>query len=160
MAIAHRLIQFRTGDFEEVKEAMAQAANRTDGSLWLRFQPWVDDEHMPVPKGLAGLFSSRGPQIPEATWIPAQGSGNQAEPTQVGIRHATGPGALDRLTASGVRPPSGWKLIQEHTKRGLVFGIPPGDPFDLAIDYVLGACAVLAMVPTDDRWTARVSDAS
>jgi hypothetical protein len=38
-----------------------------------------------------------------------------------------------------------------------LFAIAPGSPSDQVVEFALGAAAVLAEVPTDDRWVAQVS---
>lgn len=156
MGIEHRQVHFRTGDTSEVIADLDRISAESTGKEWVTISPWVDPEHLPVTSVLRRMFTARGPKVPEVTWFPAHGD----EPAQLGILHATGPNALDRLASAGTTAPATWRSIGDHSKRGVLFAIAPGSSSSQVVDFAVGAAATLAEVPTDDRWIAQVSVAS
>lgn len=153
MALTHEVIQFRTGDPSEIVDVMALFAREADGKGWLTFTPWVDDDFVPERKVLRVVFSSKGPELPSITWVPAHGD----TASQVGLLHPAGKYALQQLADAGVHPPDGWTADQDHPKRGLVFRLPPASDHATTIRFATDAAAVLSELPIDDRWVARKS---
>lgn len=147
------MVHFRSDDFSEVCQEIREIQQRSNGREWLTISPWVDAENLPVKSLLHRIFSARGSKVPEATWVPEM----DGEPAQLGFMHAQGPGALARLVDAGVTIPDGFAKVGDHSKRGLLFGIHPDTSAEEVMSFVLAASAVLAEVPTDDRWIAQVS---
>lgn len=150
------MVHFRDRDLSEVVDEFDRIAGDADGSEWITVSPWVDPENLPVVSMLHRIFSARGTQVPEATWVAAQ----QGEPAQLGILHATGAGALDRVHEAGVKVPETWRKLGDHSKRGLLFAIHPDTSTEAIIEFALDASRALSRVPTDDRWVAQVSTAN
>lgn len=153
MAIDHRMVHFRTDDLTEVVDEMAGILERATEREWVTIAPWVDPENLPIVSLLRRIFSARGSQVPEATWVPPQGR----EPAQLGFLHATGPGAYERLEEAGVRIPGDWVKVSDHSKRGLLFAIHPDTELGDVLTFAIAAAEALASVPTDDRWVAQIS---
>ena len=153
MAIEHRMVHFRTGDLSEVVAEIESISARQVDNEWVTISPWVDPEHLPVVSVLRRLFSGRGSKVPEVTWVPAQGR----EPAQFGVLHSTGPQALERLGERGVVLPSTWKMVSDHSRRGLLMGVHPDTTGEQVVRAAIDAAAALAAVPTDDRWVAQIS---
>ena len=153
MAIDHRQVHFHTDDVDEVVAEITRIAEVADGSEWVTIAPWVDPENLPVVSVLRRLFSARGSKIPEVTWVPAQ----SGEPAQLGVLHATGPDALSRLHERGVAIPDSWRKLGDHSKRGLLFALPPETTPATVLRVAIETARALAEVPTDDRWVAQVS---
>jgi len=149
------MMHFRTDDLAEVIAEMEAISERANEREWVTVAPWVDPENLPVVSVLRRMFSARGSKVPEVTWVPEQGR----EPAQLGVLHATGPGAFDRLTDSAVQIPPTWVKVSDHSKRGLLFAIPPGTSASEVLTFAIAAARALAEVPTDDRWVAQVSTA-
>jgi hypothetical protein len=133
----------------EEMEAMAAA-----GSGWLNVSPGLDMDEAPPPQsGLSRLLGSRGPTVPLGTWTPA----GKRDPSTVGIEHGEGPKAADRLAELGSPVPDGWRVLQDHPKRGLVVAMPPPttqDQLDHALGWLLRATATLCSWPRTGEWRA------
>ncbi len=149
------MVHFRDDDPAEVVDEIDRISALGDGSEWLTISPWVDAEHLPVRSVLHRLFSARASKVPEVTWVPPQ----DGEPAQIGVLHATGAQAFERLQERGVAVPATWHKIGDHSKRGLLLAIHPATPTADVLDFALDAARALAEVPTDDRWVAQVSSA-
>lgn len=133
---------------------MAHVASRNDGLEWVNLQPWVDPDQLPRVSLLRHIFSSKGQPVPTGTWVPGHTSGKEPTSTEVGIQHGFGVGALARLNEQAVAIPADWTVIQEDTRRGLVFTVARGEDPRVALDFMVAACAALSGVDTDDRWLA------
>lgn len=156
MGVDKETMQFRSGDLSEVIDAMRDAA-ASDGTTWLNFQPWVDQEQMPKVSLIRHLFSNRGFSVPTATWIPGQLDGKKGPtPTEVGIQHGAGKQALNQLVDADVTWPTDWRPMQDHIRRGIVFEAPTGSSYDETLAFLLPALRVLAQVPVDDRFVAGI----
>ena len=153
VAIEHRMVHFRSDDRSELVNEIAAIATEASGRRWVTVSPWVDHENLPVVSILHRLFSARASKVPEVTWVPAKGE----DPAELGVLHGTGPGALKRLVDAGVSAPDGWRPIQDHSKRGLLFLLPAEVPAETIVDFAVTVAAVLAEVPTDDRWVGQIS---
>jgi len=160
MGVDKETMQFRSGDLDEVLDAMRTAA-ASDGASWLNFQPWVDQDQMPKVSLIRHLFSKRGFAVPTATWIPASlATKNGPKPTEVGFQHGAGANALNQLVDAGVNWPADWRPMQDHIRRGIVFETPTGGSPDEALDFILPALGVLSQVAVDDRFVAGILSGS
>lgn len=125
---------------------------------WVNVQPGVAPEDVPrADAGLFAVFSGRGPVVPVATWTaPSPRRRGPPEPEQAGIQHPAGARAAARLADAGLAVPAGWRVVQDHPRRGLVVAIPPGAPHGAVLDWLLRATAELSAVPVTGRWRATV----
>lgn len=153
MSLNHRIVQFRAADPSEVVAEIDRIADRGDQQEWVTISPWVDVEEVPRVHPFARLFSGRGPKIPEVTWVPAA----EEQLAEVGVLHALGPHALPRLRDDGFQPPAGWTPTQDHSRRGILFTLPPGTDGRAIVNVAMVLCVHLAAVPIDDRWVSRLS---
>ncbi|HKN49529.1 MAG TPA: hypothetical protein VJ010_04830 [Actinomycetota bacterium] len=121
------------------------------GKGWVNFQPAVDADQEPPPRTkLFGLFSNAGPDVPLCTWVPGQPT------SSIGVQHATGPKAADRLKIVERGIPDGWRVRQDHPKRGLVVEVPGGVPNSRVLDWLLDAGTALSTMRLTGRWRAIV----
>src|SRR5690606_5562271 len=125
--VARRLreerIRFGRSSVAEVVERVRVLADLGEG--WINLQPVVDDSILAQGSfGLARAFSSRGPRIPQGTFVPASAGGRRPAPASVGLEHPSGPKALEQLAELGIVPPAGWRKRQDHAKRGIVLEVP------------------------------------
>jgi hypothetical protein len=111
---------------------------------WVNLQPEVDPD-VPIPSapGVFAVFSARGPVVPLGTWHPGERS--------VGLQHSTGTKA-----ASRVEVPPGWRVVQDHPKRGLVLRVPAGVTDADALAWLIRTGTALCPVPILGRWVAEV----
>lgn len=113
-------------------------------SGWVNLQPEADlDAEPDESSGLFGVFSSRGPTVPFATWHPGERS--------AGIQHGTGPKLAKR-----VELPEGWRVVQDHPRRGLVVRVPAGAPDEDVLAWLVATAGPLCPLPLLGRWVAEV----
>jgi hypothetical protein len=148
-----REVLFRVADPSPVLERMAELA---DGSGWMVFDAAVDEDDVPPPAAFGGLFTAKGPAVPELSWVPGAPGGRRREPLAVGIRHAAGPKAELRLAEAGVPVPDGWYVIQDNPRRGFVAQVPDNVPDADVLDWLLRAAPVLATVPLSGDWRVMI----
>jgi hypothetical protein len=144
-----REVLFRVEDPSPILERMAELA---DGSGWMVFDAAVAEDDVPPPAAFGGLFTAKGPAVPELSWVPGTPGGRRREPLAVGIRHGAGPKAKLRLAEAGVPVPDGWYVIQDNPRRGLVAQVPDTVPDADVLDWLLRAAPVLATVPLSGDW--------
>jgi hypothetical protein len=65
-------------------------------------------------------------------------------PTQVGIQHGAGPKVVGVLRNLGEPVPDGWRVTQDHSRRGLVAMVPNGTASETVLDWLLRAGTALA----------------
>ena len=148
------LIEFETGAEGEVVAAMEDLA---DGSGWLTLDPAIDERFPPPQQSVFGrLVSGRGPPVPRANWVPADMSRRRPEPVSVGILHGTGSKAVDRLAGKDIDVPDRWRVVADHSKRGLVVWVPIDiDDLDV-LRWTCAAARALTRIPLEQRWRAAV----
>jgi predicted phage tail protein len=52
--------------------------------------------------------------------------------------------------------PDGWRITQDHPRRGLVAQVPADADDRAVMDWLLGAAVLVCAVPVTGRWTASV----
>jgi hypothetical protein len=129
-------IDFATDNRTAVLAGMDQLAE--SGKGWINLSPALaEDEEPPARSSTFGLFSGRGPDVPLCTWVPGT-------PTQVGIQHGAGTKAVEVLRNLGEPVPDGWRVTQDHSRRGLVVLIPDGTSNEQVLGWLLRAGTALA----------------
>lgn len=152
MAIEHRSVQFRSTSPEELIAEIEAIRGRGRDTEWVTISPFVALEDVPETTMLRRLFTTRGPKIPEVTWVPA-GDGS----SQLGVLHAMGNDAGAQLSDLGVEVPAGFQMIQDHTRRGLLFAVVASAETATIVSFSVAAARALSAVPTDDRWVSQIS---
>jgi hypothetical protein len=145
-------------EFSEEERAPVVARMRAmaaAGAGWINFSPGLDvDVPPPERSALGALLGARGPTVPLATWTPAQGK----EPSSAGIQHAQGIRTVATLAERGVPVPEGWRVRQDHPRRGLVVVPVPEEQGGVGLDGVLGwllrAAGALTPVRRTGEWRA------
>lgn len=110
---------------------------------WVNLQPEVADIEEADRPSTFGIFSSRGPVVPFVTWHPGERS--------AGIQHGTGPKVARRIDV-----PDGWRVVQDHPKRGVVLRVPPDVADDAVLHWLLLTGEALCPAPLLGRWVAEV----
>lgn len=140
---------------EEVEAAMSRLVTDLDG--WVTFEPLFDEEALPpVSRSWLDIFSARGPVVPDASWVPGERKGDRITPLSVGLRHPSGSRAVSRLAEAGLPVPDGWRMVQDHPKRGLVLEARPGTAVDAGavLEWMFAALAALTPMPLTGVWRA------
>ena len=105
---------------------------------WINLSPAIDeDQELPERSSTFGLFSGRGPDVPLCTWVPGP-------PVEVGIQHGAGAKAVKVLGELGEPVPDGWRVTQDHSRRGLVVIPSEGASDETVLDWLLKAGTALA----------------
>lgn len=147
-------VEFEVGEDDEVVAAMADLA---DGSGWLTIDPAFDERFPPPEQTVFGrLMSGRGPAVPRANWVPAEVDRRRPEPVSVGILHGTGAGATDRLAAKEIAVPERWRVVGDHSKRGLVLWVPIDVDHTQVLRWTCAATRALTRIPLTGQWRAAV----
>ena len=136
MAAPPEQIDFAIDDRVAVLARMDQLAERGKG--WINLSPALEEDEEPPPRSSTfGIFSGRGPDVPLCTWVPGT-------PTQIGIQHGAGTKAVEVLRNLGEPVPEGWRVTQDHSRRGVVVLVPEGTTNEGVLDWLLRAGTALA----------------
>jgi hypothetical protein len=149
-------IEFAVESSAAVVAAMDQLGRAHDG--WINLQPEVHADDEPAPaRGLTTLLLA-GPvhDVPFCTWVAGKRTRQGVQPDSVGIQHAAGARVMARLTAAGLGLPEGWRLVQDHPRRGLVVSPPPGTPGEDVVKWLLDVASALSTVRLTGTWYAEV----
>ncbi|MGI9622029.1 MAG: hypothetical protein ACR2PK_04260 [Acidimicrobiales bacterium] len=157
MATRHRTFTFASTDIDGIADEMALFGTASDGRRWMNIVPDANEDEIHTGTLFWRVFSSRGPVIPQVTWVPQHEGRNGLEPAQLGVAHATGRRALDRLADRGVRPPPGFQVIQDHQKRGVVFVLEAGVDNSKIVEFAMGAIRELSPFDFEDAYMATFS---
>jgi hypothetical protein len=134
---------------------MAEASS--SGSGWINVEPVIDEEHEPPQPGPFAFLGGSTHKVPIVTWMPGKRAANgTVKPTTVGLQHASGPRVAWRLRDIGCALPDGWRITQDHPRRGLVATVPAEADNGEVIDWLLRAATAVCSVPSTGRWIASV----
>ncbi len=130
------LIDFKPDDRSAVVARMDQLSN--DKAGWINLSPALDEDEEPPPRSSTlGILSGRGPDVPLCTWVPGP-------PVEAGIQHGAGSRAVGVLRELGEPVPEGWRVTQDHSRRGLVVLVPDGIANETVLDWLVRAGTALA----------------
>jgi hypothetical protein len=136
-------------------EQAAPLAARHSG--WITLSPLVPSREQPPPQGpLAILISGERHDAPICSWVPGRQSRRQTKCDALGIQHSTGTGAVNRLAQAGIGVPTGWRVRQDHPRRGLVVEPPTGTPLLDMFGWLTRAGASLCRSSYDGRWEVTI----
>ena len=91
------------------------------------------------------------------TWLPGRsGPNGLSRSTTIGIQHAAGPHLAWKLRDLGLPVPEGWRVTQDHPRRGLVADVPADADDRSVMSWLLQAATAACTVPTTGRWRASV----
>ncbi len=157
MAIRHRTFSFSSVDTAGITDEMRSFAVGADGRRWMNIVPDADEADIHTGSIAWRIFSSRGPVIPQFTWFPSHPGRQRQEPAQLGLAHATGRGAVERLEKAGLSAPGTWELIQDHQKRGIIFLMRPEADDGEIVEYATVALRHLSPFGFEDAFLATFS---
>jgi hypothetical protein len=150
------IVEFDETRRAPVVEHMVELADRRRG--WINFTPGLDvDEPPPTRTALANLIGAKGPEVPLATWT-APGK-KPRDPSTIGIHHAQGPKIVRHLDEQRIPILDGWRVLQDHPKRGLVCAVPTTTDttqLDIVLEWLLRATGALCRVRRTGEWRALV----
>lgn len=149
-------IEFRgdaTGDvLAAVDEVMAA------GRGWVNVFPEVDQDAAKAvqPSVVGSLFRAPGPPIPQATLLAPTEGRRGRKPAQLGLTHGVGKMVVRLLAEQGLPLPEGWKVVQDHVRRGLVLRLDDPPDTMVALGWTLKAAEALCPIPVTGGWLAEV----
>ncbi len=151
-----RVIEFRVEDTTGVVRAMDELSEAHDG--WINLHPGVRPEDEPAPQGGLSTMLLAGAvhDVPVCTWVAGAVTRQGLQPDSVGVQRAAGTRVRSRITAAGVPVPEGWRLAQDHPRRGLVVNPPAGEAHEVVLAWILEVGAVLSAVRLTGEWRAEV----
>lgn len=148
-------IEFRRDDLDAVLARMTAMTAASSG--WVNVRPIVEAEHIPPPPGLFSIFGGSVHKVPTATWMPGKvDHSGSVGGTRIGLQHSSGPRVVARLRELGLPLPEGWRVVQDHPRRGLVATVPAGGDDAAVLVWLIRAAEALCAVPHTDRWRAEV----
>jgi hypothetical protein len=151
-----REIEFSPADTTPVVNEMALLAGAGDG--WINLLPGVPEDEQPPPPSLLGSILGAAPSpVTMCTWMPpGHGRKRGVEEVTIGIMHPRGRHAVAQLAEMGIALPEGWRVRQDHARRGLIVLAPQDTAHAQVLDWTLAAGAALALTSLTGSWQARV----
>jgi hypothetical protein len=147
--------EFAAHDDPELLASMAGV--EANGTGWINLEPVIDEEHEPPAPGPFAFLGGSTHKVPTVTWMPGKRTaGGTAKPTTVGLQHAAGPHVAWKLRDLGLPLPEGWRITQDHPRRGLVAVVAADADNRAVVDWLLRAALVVCTVPATGRWVASV----
>jgi hypothetical protein len=148
-------LEFGAPDDPELLAQMAKISSTRTG--WINVEPVIEEEHEPPGPGPFAFLGGSTHKVPIVTWMPGKLLANGTpKPTTVGLQHATGPRLALKLRDVGLALPEGWRITQDHPRRGLVAMVPADADDAVVMDWLLRSATFASMVPTTGRWMASV----
>jgi hypothetical protein len=157
MAREVREIEITSADSPSVLAEMARLAEARAG--WINILPGVDEDELADEGGrsvFSAVFGGSSPPVAMGSWFPPGSGRRGVDGATVGVMHPTGPLAVRRLVEAGVPLPDGWRVRQDHPRRGLIVEPTPGTPDRTVLDWVLRSTATLTTATLTGTWQARV----
>ena len=147
--------EFVAHDDPELAAHMTEVA--AGGTGWINVVPLIEENHQPPAPGPFAFLGGSTHQVPTVTWMPGKHlPDGTTRPTTVGVQHAAGAHLAWKLGDFGLTLPEGWRITQDHPRRGLVATVPPGAAPGAVMDWLLRLAAAVCTVPSTGRWEASV----
>lgn len=150
-------LEFRPEDTAAVVERMAALSTAEDG--WINLVPGVPDddetEDLARPSAFGALLGSAQSPLTMGTWMPAR-HGRRPREVTLGIMHPRGRRAVQQLADMGIPLPGGWRVRQDHNRRGLIVFPPDSASHADVLSWALRAGAALATTELTGSWQARI----
>jgi hypothetical protein len=148
-------LEFVAEDDPELLAQMRSVEAQRTG--WINIEPLIEEENEPPEPGPFAFLGGSTHKVPNITWMPGRlASNGTPKPTTVGLQHAAGPRIAWKLRDIGLPLPEGWRISQDHPRRGLVALVPADADDRTVIDWLLRAATFACAVPTTGRWRASV----
>ncbi len=152
-----RPVEFGFVAHDDAELLARMATVQAGGTGWINLEPVIDEEYRPAEPGPFAFLGGSTHLVPTVTWMPGRRqSGQPPRPTTVGLQHASGPRVAWRLRDLGRPVPEGWRVTQDHPRRGLVAEVPADADNAEVIAWLLGAATSVCQVEMTGRWTAAV----
>jgi hypothetical protein len=148
-------VEFVSAGDPALQEQMTELTAR--GTGWINVEPVIEEEYEPAPPGPFAFLGGSTHKVTTATWVPGRRQPDgSAKPATIGLQHAAGPRVARTLRDLGVPLADGWRITQDHPRRGLVVLVPADADNGTVMRWLLEASAAVCGVPTTGRWRASV----
>ena len=149
-------ITFDPAQPDRVLASLAQLCEA--GAGWMNLLPGVVEEaaEPEAGAGLFAIFGTRQAPVTMATLMPPKVDRRSTEGITLGLLHPTGPKAVPRLRDAGIALPEGWKVRQDHARRGLVVRTPVDEDPAAVVAWAVAAGTELCRAPMTGSWQAVV----
>lgn len=128
-------------------------------SGWINARPVILPQDEPPAPGMFAIFGGSPHKVPRLTWLPgAEGRDGATGRATVGLQHAGGPHAVRHLRDLGHPVPEGWRVTQDHPRRGLVAEVPAEADHAAVLGWLIEAGLALCEVPVTGLWRADIYD--
>ena len=152
---ALRRVEFVASVPGAVLADMADLRREADG--WINLLPGVDEEDdQPEGQSLFSVFGTRRQGVTMATWMPPRPGRRGGEVVHLGIAHSAGDRVGRFLATAGHPVPGGWRVDQDHPRRGLIVLVPPAELDEEVLAWALAATAALCTRRLTGSWQAEV----
>jgi hypothetical protein len=125
---------------------------------WCNLLPGVvdeDDDRRPtVQMPLAAMFGTRTTGVAMGTIMAPHG--RRSSFLTVGLLHPRGRRVVAQLAELGFPLGTGWRVTQDHARRGLVVEVPADQDLEALVRWLVGAGAAVCTVPLTGAWQAEV----
>ena len=150
------IMTLRLAEPDEVRSVVAATErHRQSGQGWVNLAPDFGDDGPRPPK--PSWFSGRGPILPMVSLVPGKPTSNASgRPLMVGIEHGAGPTAIAKVTQAGLVLQPGWRVRQDHGRRGIVVEVAPASPVEPVLRWALAAAGELCSLRLPDVWAAEI----
>jgi hypothetical protein len=147
--------EFADSDDRVLSDRVAEL--QSSGAGWINISPVIAPDDEPDPPGILAMFGGSVHKVPIATWLPGRRlPDGGTKPTTLGLQHAAGPRLRAQLRELDVPIPEGWRVTQDHPRRGLVVQVGSGTPDADGIAWLLRVAAKICAIPTTGGWKASV----
>ena len=148
---------FGFGAHDDPELLASMATIQAGGTGWINIEPVIEEKNEPPQPGPFAFLGGSTHKVPVVTWMPGKHQeGKSTKPTTVGLQHASGPRVAWRLRDLGLPVPEGWRVTQDHPRRGLVAEVPADTDNQAVVGWLLRAASAVCQVPSTGRWEAAV----
>ena len=148
------VVEFDPAERAGILDVMAEMT--AAGKGFINLEPHLDDvdRNNGPAAGIFAVFSVTR-NAPLCTWSAPAANKKRPVPVLIGVQHGLNAKAAPRLPERGVIVPPGWRVVQDHPKKGLVLAVPPTEPAEAMLDWLVRAGEALS--PSSPRgWQASI----
>ena len=148
-------IAFTPEDIGPIVTRMELLAASQDG--WINLLPTDEDEETGPPRlGFFAMFGGGSIGVTMCTWIPGSLKHHGEALPSLGIAHNRGRRVFAELQSGAAVIPDGWRVEQDHPRRGLIIRIPADEPHEKVLRWALRAVATVSRPGENCEWHANV----
>jgi hypothetical protein len=134
---------------------MRHLAASQDG--WINVLPTDEARDDGPPRlGFLALFGGGSSGVTMCTWIPGSLEHHGNALPSLGITHNQARRVVAKLQSGAAAIPDGWRVEQDHPRRGLIIRLPPDEAPEKVLAWGIRAVGVLSSSTAPVKWVADV----